>query len=45
MWTQGEGTGMAIYAKLIRYVPTDQVNTNNLTTNATTSQDIGNSST
>jgi len=45
MWTEGEGTGMAIYAKIVRYVPTDQVNTNNLTTNATTSQDIGNSST
>ena len=45
MWTEGSGTGMAIMAKIIRYVPTDQVNTTNMTTNATTSQDIGNSST
>ena len=45
MWTEGSGTGMAIMAKIIRYVPTDQVNTSNMTTNATTSQDIGNSST
>ena len=45
MWTEGDGTSMAIYAKIVRYVPTDQVNTSNLTTNATISQDIGNSST
>lgn len=45
MWTEGAGTGMTIMAKIIRYVPTDQVNTTNMTTNTTTSQDIGNSST
>jgi hypothetical protein len=45
MWTEGEGTSMCIFSKIVRYVPTDEVNTNNLTTNSTTTQDIGNSST
>ena len=45
MWTEGEGTSMCIFSKIVRYVPTDEVNTNNMTTNSTTTKDIGNSST
>ena len=45
MWTEGEGTSMRIYAKMVRFVPTGEINSNNLTTNSTVSQDIGNSST
>lgn len=42
MWTEGSGTSMCIFAKLVRYVPTDSLNTNNITTNSTSSKDIGN---
>ena len=41
MWTDGSGTSMCIYAKIIRYIPPDQVNTTNLTTSSTGSTDIG----
>ncbi len=41
MWTEGSGTGMCILAKIVRYVPTDQVNTSNMTSNTTTTSDIG----
>ena len=41
MWTEGEGTGMCILCKIIRYVPDDQVNSTNLTSNTTSSKDIG----
>ena len=44
MWTEGEGTSMCIFSKIVRFVPTDEVNTNNLTTNSTATKDIGNSS-
>ncbi|WP_292798662.1 hypothetical protein [Methanobrevibacter sp.] len=45
MWTEGEGTGMCILAKIVRYVPTSDVNSTNMTTNSTSSTDIGDSST
>ncbi len=45
MWTEGEGTGMCILAKIVRYVPTSDVNSTNMTTNSTGLTDIGNSST
>ena len=41
MWTEGSGTGMSILCKVIRYVPSDQVNTNNMTTNTTKTSNIG----
>lgn len=41
MWTEGSGTGMSIMSKIIRFVPTNQVNTSNLTSNTTVSNDIG----
>lgn len=31
MWTEGEGTGMCILAKIIRYMPDDELNSTNLT--------------
>ncbi len=42
MWTEGSGTSMRIFSKIIRFVPPSQVNTSNLTTSSTTSKDIGN---
>lgn len=42
MWTEGSGTGMTIMSKIVRFVPTDKVNTSNLTSNTTSTKDIGN---
>ena len=41
MWTEGEGTGMSIHAKIVRFVPPGLVNSSNLTTSSSGSTDIG----
>lgn len=41
MWTEGSGTSMCIFSKIIRYVPPSEVNTTNLTTSSTGTKNIG----